>query len=115
MKTRLILAAVLLTASPAVSAASGQQDVVAGVVKAVKRGDDLNAAYPGAISGQDMAALQRLSKCTAHNLMRQAKGRYTVVWSCGKKVALGMEVLVADDRVTSITTIELVRRPTLDR
>lgn len=70
----------------------------------------LNAAFPGAISEKEIASLQPVSKCTPDNLMKQAKGRYTVVWFCGKKAALGMEVLVTDDGVTSVSTMEVFRR-----
>lgn len=115
MKARLVTAGVFLAALPAMSAATPQELAVNGVIKAIKQGVDLNAAYPGAVSGKDVEILQRLSKCTAHNLMRQAKGRYTVVWSCGKKVALGMEVLVTDKRVTSVSTMEVFRRPAFER
>lgn len=115
MKAGLVIAGVLLAALPAMAAAAPQESAVKGVIRAIKQGADLNAAYPGAVRGKDLELLQRLSQCTAHNLMRQAKGRYTVVWSCGKKVTLGMEVLVTGKQVTSVTTMEVFRRPALQR
>jgi hypothetical protein len=47
--------------------------------------------------------------------MKQEKGRYTMVWDCGSKGALGMEVKVTGDRVTSVSTMDLVSRPNTDR
>jgi hypothetical protein len=109
MSTGLILAALL-----SASSANPQEDAVTAVVMAINKGDDLNAAFPGAISAQELPTLQRLSKCTAHNLMRQRKGDYTVVWVCDRKTELGMEVLLTDNKVTSISTSQLFRRPKLE-
>lgn len=112
MKAAIIMAAGILAAhlSSAASAAP-QEEAVKAVVKAVKRGDDLGAAYPGAISAREIASLGRVSKCSATNLRKQEEGRYTVVWNCGSKGALGMEVRVLEARITSISTFEVVRRP----
>ena len=106
-----MIAGVFFATVPSMSAANAQEDVVKGVIKAVKQGEDLNAAYPGAVSANDIASLQRVAKCRAQNLMRQAKGRYTVVWFCGSKAALGMEILVTGKQVVSVTTMEVFRRP----
>ena len=115
VKAGLVVAGVFWAALPAMAAAAPPKDAVNGVIRAIKQGADLNAAYPGAVRGKDLELLQRLSQCTAHNLMRQAKGRYTVVWSCGKKVTLGMEVRVTGKQVTSVTTLEVFGRPALER
>ena len=95
--------------SPAV--ASPDRDSVKSVIKAVKKGEDLGAAFPGAISAREMASLQRVSRCRALNLMKQRGGHYTVVWDCGSKGALGLRVEVTDGKVTSISTMEIVLRP----
>jgi hypothetical protein len=42
--------------------------------------------------------------------MKQPEGHYTVVWDCGSKGALGMEVEVNDKKVSSISTMEVERR-----
>lgn len=110
MKAAFVMAAIISAILPSASLANPQENAVKAVVRAVTDGEDLNAAFPGAISEKEIAALRGVSTCTADNLKRQAKGRYTVVWFCGKKAALGMEVLVADDRVTSISTMEILRR-----
>lgn len=111
MKSATIVIGLLMAALPSAASANPEEDAVKAVIKAVTHGEDLNTAFPGAISPREIASLQRVSKCTARDLMKQQKGRYTVVWDCGSKSALGMEVLVTDARVTSVTTMELVRRP----
>jgi len=111
VKAAAITASILLAALPVAASAGPQEEAVKAVVKAVKRGEDLTAAYPGAISEREMASLRRVSKCSAINLMKQEKGRYTVVWYCGRKGALGMEVRVAGSEVVSISTMETVSRP----
>jgi hypothetical protein len=107
-----MMAGALLAALPSVASANTEKDAVKAVIEAVSNGEDLNAAFPGAISAKEIASLRRVSKCTATNLMRQAKGRYTVVWVCGHDGALGMEVLVTGGRVASVSTMEVGRRPT---
>jgi hypothetical protein len=114
MKAAVMMAGAVLAALPSVASADAQKDAVKAVVNAIKHGEDLNTTFPGAVSARETASLRRLSKCAATNLMRQAKGRYTVVWVCGREGALGMEVLVTDGRVTSVSTMEVVRRPTLE-
>ncbi|HYJ83317.1 MAG TPA: hypothetical protein VEW26_10810 [Allosphingosinicella sp.] len=114
MKAATIGAAILLTALPSAAAAGPQEDAVKAVIKAVKSGEDLSAAFPGAISQKEVESLRRVSKCAAVNLMRQAKGRYTVIWNCGSKGALGMEVMLVGANVTSVTTMEVFRRPYLE-
>lgn len=111
MKAATIMAGILATALSSPASAGPQEGAVKGVVKAVKRGDDLGAAFPGAVSAREVASLRRVSKCSATNLMRQEQGRYTVVWNCGSKGALGMEVRVGDAGISSISTFEVVRRP----
>lgn len=115
MKAATIMAGILSAALASAAWAGPQEAAVKAVVKAVKRGEDLGAAFPGAISERESASLRRVSKCAAINLMKQDKGRYTVVWNCGPKGALGMEVRVADGRVTSISTMEVMTRPVADR
>jgi hypothetical protein len=111
MKSATIMVGILMAALPSAASANPEEDAVKTVIKAVTHGEDLNAAFPGAISPREIASLQRVSKCTARNLMKQQKGHYTVVWDCGSRGALGMEVVVTDARVTSVTTMEVVRRP----
>jgi len=111
MKAAVMMAGIVLAVSPTASSANPQEDAVRAVVKAIVQGQDLNAAFPGAISAKELPTLQRLSKCTAHNLMRQAKGDYTLVWVCGPKTELGMEILLTDNRVTSVSTMEVFRAP----
>jgi hypothetical protein len=96
MKAAAVTASILLGALPFAASASPQEDSVKAVVKAIKRGEDLAAAFPSAISEREIESLRRVAKCSALNLMRQEKGRYTVVWNCGRKGALGMEVRVSD-------------------
>lgn len=111
MKAAAVTASVLLAVLPWAASAGPQEEAVKAVVKAVKRGEDLGAAFPGALSERDIASLRRVSGCSAINLMKQEKGRYTLIWNCGRKGALGMEVRVADAKVTSISTMEVVARP----
>jgi len=115
MKIAIPMAVALTALAFPASAETGAKDAVKAVVKAVKQGDDLNAAFPGAVSAREAASLRRVSRCSAQNLMKQAEGRYTVVWVCGNGGALGMEVLLTGERVTSVKTMELVSRPTRDR
>jgi len=114
MKFGIVIAAAAAVLSTPAAAADAEKDAVKAVVKAVNHGDDLNAAFPGAVSAREIASLKRVAKCMAQNLMRQAPGRYTVVWVCGQQ-ALGMEVLLTDGRVTSVTTMEVVSRPNRER
>jgi hypothetical protein len=114
MKAAAVTASILLAALPTAASAGPNEEAVKAVIKTVKRGEDLGAAYPDAISAKETASLRRVSKCSAINLMKQERGRYTVVWNCGAKGALGMEVRVVDARVTSISTMELVFRPHAD-
>lgn len=114
MKAATVMAAFIAVALPLAASAGPQEEAVKAVVKAVKRGEDLAAAFPGAISAREIASLRRVSKCAALNVMKQEKGRYTMVWDCGSKGALGMQVLVTDARVTSVSTVEVVSRPNTD-
>jgi len=113
MKAAIMMAGILLAALPSASLANPQEDAVKAVVKAITQSEDLDAAFPGAISPKEIATLHLLSKCTAHNLMRQKKGDYTIVWACSKTM-LGMEVLLTGDKVTSITTMAVYRRPSFE-
>jgi len=106
-----MLLAMLLVASASDAAASPERDAVKAVIDAVKQGEDLSIAFPGAISRQEMASLQRVEKCAALNLMKQKGGHYTVVWDCGSKGVLGMSVEVTDNKVTSVSTMEVEIRP----
>ena len=111
MRAAIVMVGMLsMTLCPAASAGPHEEAVKA-VVKAVKRGDDLGAAFPGAISTREIASLRRVAKCSALNLMRQEQGRYTLVWNCGSRGALGMEVRVGEGGITSVSTFEVVRRP----
>jgi hypothetical protein len=100
---------ILATLATAV-AASPEKDAVKAVIKAVEQGEDLSTAFPGAITARESASLQRVSKCAALNLMKHKEGYYTVVWDCGSKGALGMEVVVTAGVVTSVSTMEIVMR-----
>ena len=111
MKAAAVTASIFLAALPAAASAGPQEEAVKAVIGAVKRGEDLGAAFPGAISQREIASLRRVSKCAATHLMKQEKGRYTMVWTCGRKGALGMEVRVAEAKVTSISTMAVVARP----
>ena len=111
MKAAALMAGLMAAALSSPASAGPQEEAVKAVIKAVKRGEDLGAAFPGAISAREVASLRRVSKCAATHLMKQERGRYTLVWNCGSKGALGMEVMVTDARVTSISTFEVVRRP----
>ena len=100
----------VLLPSPSSAKANPQEEAVKAVVAAIANGEDMIARFPGAISPKEIPTLQGLAKCTAHNLMRQKKGYYTIVWVCGAQM-LGMEILLTDGRVTSISTMEVYRRP----
>ncbi|MEO7826441.1 MAG: hypothetical protein ABIR60_04805, partial [Allosphingosinicella sp.] len=93
------------------ASAGPQEDAVKALIKAIRKGDDLNAAFAGAISAKEIASLKRVSKCAATNLMRQEKGRYTIVWNCGSKGALGMQVSVIGTKVASVSTMQVGARP----
>src|SRR4051812_17987189 len=80
MKISTITAGILVTALASTASAGPQEDAVKAVIKAVKRGDDLGSAFPGAISAREIESLRRVSTCEVVNLMKQEKGRYTVVW-----------------------------------
>jgi hypothetical protein len=113
MKAAVILAGIAFAVLPAAASANAQEDAVKAVIEAITHGEDLPAAFPGAIGAKELSTLQRLSKCTAHNLMRQKKGDYTIVWACGEQL-LGMEVLLTDAKVTSISTMAVFRRPDVE-
>ena len=115
MKAATLMVGFLAAALSSPASAGPQEQAVKAVIKAVKRGEDLNAAFPGAVSAREIASLRRVSKCAALNLMKQEKGRYTVVWDCGSKGALGMQVIVTDAKVTSVSTMELTSRPNTGR
>ena len=111
MKPAIVITGIVLAASPAALAANPDKDAVKAVIKAVKQGEDLAAAFAGAIKPTEIASLQRVATCSARNLMKQAGGYDTVVWDCGSKGALGMRVVAAQGRVTSISTMEIGMRP----
>ena len=110
MRIGIVLAGLFLAASPTALAAKSDKIAVRELISAIKRGEDLSAAYPSALSEREIASLRRVAKCQATNLMKQESGRFTVVWVCGLKGALGMEVLVRDGKVTSVSTFEVERR-----
>jgi hypothetical protein len=114
MKAAVAIAALTVAMLASPSAAGPQEDAVKRVIDAVRHGDDLRTAFPGATAAGEIAWLQRLAGCTANNLMRQSKGHYTVVWYCGSTLARGMEVVLANGRVASITTMEVFRRPNFE-
>jgi hypothetical protein len=101
----------ILVATPSALAANPQKDAVKALIKAIKRGEDLRVAYAGAISDREVASLSRVTKCDALNLMKQPGGEFTGVWDCGSKGALGMEVRLVADKITSISTMEVGMRP----
>lgn len=106
-----VLAGLILATFPTALSANPEKDAVKAVIKAVKQGDDLGAAYPGVITTNEIASLQRVTKCSALNLMKQKAGYYTVVWDCGSKGALGMRVAVSDGKVAAISTMEIGMQP----
>ena len=111
MRPALSLTAIVLAASSSPLWAGPEKDAVKAVVKAVKQGQDLEAAFPGAISSREVASLRRVSRCSAVNLMKQPAGHYTIVWDCGSKGALGMRVEMAAGKVTSISTMAIGAAP----
>jgi hypothetical protein len=113
MKAAVMMAGIAFAALPSASSANPQGDAVKTVVAAIAHGEDQHARFTRAIAAKDLPILQRLSACAAHNLMRQKKGDYTLVWACGSKL-LGMEVLLTDDRVTSISPMKVSRRPSVE-
>lgn len=110
MKSAMIVVAIL-AAWPAAAWADPETDAFKAVIKAVKHGDDLEAAFPGAVTASDAAALKRVRWCETVPFVKEGKGHYAMVWDCRPKTPLGMEVVVIDARVTSITTMPVVRRP----
>ena len=108
MKPALMMTGAIAAALfPAPAAAGPERDAVKAVIRAVEQGEDLGAAFPGAISARETASLRRVSRCAAPNLMKQPGGHYTMVWDCGSKGALGMRVELIDGKVTSISTIAI--------
>ncbi len=101
----------LLASLPAEAAAASDKQAVRLFVKAVKQGQDLNAGFPGAVSPSEIASLSRVAKCDPLNLMKQEGGYYTLVWDCGSKGGLGMQVLLQGSRITNVSTFEVERRP----
>lgn len=114
MKSVFVMVGAVLATSPAALAASPEKNAVKAVITAIKRGENLNAAFPGSTTARENASLQRVAKCSALNLMKQAGGYYTVVWDCGSKGALGMKVVVTDGKITSVSTMEIGMRPNAD-
>ena len=100
-----------LMALPSIAMANADKDAVKAVIKAVRASEDLTALYPDAIDSREIASLARVAKCSALNLMKQKSGYYTVVWDCGAKGALGMQVAVEGGIVTAISTMEVGMRP----
>ena len=111
MKFSFVVAALALGSSTTSIAANPDKDAAKAVIAAVKQGADLMSKFLGAIDATQAASLQRVTKCSALNLMKQQGGYYTVVWDCGSKGALGMRVVVASGNVTSISTMEIGMRP----
>ena len=111
MKVASALAVFALASSSASIAANPDKDAAKAVIAAVKQGADLTLKFPGAIDATQAASLQRVTKCSALNLMKQQGGYYTVVWDCGSKGAVGMRVVVAAGKVTSISTMEIGMQP----
>ena len=107
------VAAITLLVSPLAAWASPETDVAKAFVKAVSNGDDLRATYPDAVTEREAVSLQRLKGCRADNLMKQQPGHFTVVWMCAKG-ALGMEMTIAGDKLSAVTTFEVVARPNTD-
>jgi hypothetical protein len=111
VKRALVITTLFFAMPCAALAATPDKEAVKAVIKAVKQGEDLATAYPGAISAMETASLQRVSKCSALNLMKQKGGYYTVVWDCGSKGALGMKVVVTKGQVASISTMPIGIQP----
>ena len=111
MKFASVVSVLALACSSSLLAANPDKDAAKAVIAAVKQGADLMSKFPGAIDATQAASLQRVTKCSALNLMKQQGGYYTVVWDCGSKGALGMRVVVAAGKVTSISTMEIGMRP----
>lgn len=105
------LAGMALAMVPMAAPASPEKDAVKDLIKAVKQGSDLSAAYPGAVSSRENASLQRVAKCSATNLMKQQGGYYTVVWDCGSNGALAMKVVLKDGKIGMVTTEGLSMQP----
>jgi len=115
MKAATVIAGILTAALSSSASAGPQEDLVKAVVEAVKSGADLAAAFPGAVSDREIASLRRVSKCSARKPMKQEPGRYTILWNCGSKGMLGMEVRLVEARIASISTFEVVMRPNTGR
>jgi hypothetical protein len=111
LKLLVVVIGLVLTFEPSAALAGPDKDAVKVVIGAVKQGKDLTKAFPGAINARQAASLQRVTNCTALNLMKQPEGYYTVVWDCGSQGALGMQVSVTDAMVTSISTMETDMKP----
>jgi hypothetical protein len=87
------------------------EDAIKALVKAVKKNEDLAAAFQGIVSPREIASLRRVAKCSAGNPMKQEAGRYAIVWSCGSGGALGMEVALDGGKIVAVSTFEVVKRP----
>lgn len=111
MRVAFFVAVLALASSSSSLAANPDKDAARAVIAAVKQGADLMSEFPGAIDATEVASLRRVTKCSALNLMKQQGGYYTVVWDCGPNGALGMKVVVAAGKVTSISTMEIEMRP----
>ena len=109
-KAATTMAAVLLATASAASAGP-QEEAVRRAVKAVRQGEDLAAAFPGAISAADAAALQRASRCAPGRLKRLNGGRYIVIFKCGSNDAVAMEMRASEAGLSSISAVPLERRP----
>ncbi len=111
MKIVTLMTAMMLASIPAEAAAASDKHAVRLFIKAVKQGQDLNAGFPGAVSPSEIASLRRVAECNALTLMKQEGGYFTVVWDCGSKGGLGMQVILEDSRIANVSTFEVERRP----
>ena len=109
MNRGLIFLIVSLLSSPVMAASD--RTAVDAFSKAVKKGNDIQAQFPGLITSADAATLRSVAKCRSQSPFRQKKGRYSIVFDCGPRGAVFAIIAVSDGRLVSIETGQAVKMP----
>ena len=107
MRNVLISLALASLATPAM--AKSDLSVASSFAKAVRKGNNLDVAFPGVVNSTDAAALRGVAGCNSESPNRQAKGKYFIIFDCGRKGAIVAEILVTDGRLTSVSTSGAVK------
>ena len=97
----------LMITTPAL--AKSDLSLVSAFAKSVRKGENLEVLFPAAINPTDAAALRKFTGCGSDAPIRRKKGQFVIIFTCGRKSALGAEIGVADGRLLQVTTFQVVK------